>query len=206
MPGKPREGAGKGKRAVVATASILGVLLVLSPLAMSLQPYQEIDRDGVGSLTYTENPSYGWRAALIGTGLLASLCTAVLASLAIARSPTSPHSIQQVSMALTCWAIGWRSYPYWVNGAFGASDLAARGLLDPEALPPMTWIGEAWRLPTLLLYPIAFLASLALSVFGLWTLRRVWRHTYWPWAIIVSSLITLSSLIFCPEYGVWLLD
>ncbi len=118
----------------------------------------------------------------------------------------NPAAVAHISMALACWALGWRAYPYWINGILRASDQAAGGMFDPKALPPMAWISEVWRVPTLFLYPVAFVGSMALIIAGVRAIRQGSSRSYWPWVVIISSAVTLSSLIYCPNYGVWLLD
>jgi hypothetical protein len=189
---------------LATTAVLLAILLGLSPLAMSFEPYGAIARDGVWAGSYVQDPSYAGRAALILFGLASALASALLTAAVLRHGVATPQARVQISMAVACWAIGWRSYPYWVNGVFQAGRAVGLGTLDPKALPPMSWIGEFWRLSTLLLYPVAFGAAVllvAIAVRALWSDRRAW-----PLAVGVCSMVTLATLVYCPFYGVWLLD
>jgi hypothetical protein len=93
-----------------------------------------------------------------------------------------------------------------VNGAFRASALAVGGALDPKALPPMTWIGEVWRLPVILGYPVGFLWAAVSMLIGVRSVVKAGGGSLWAWGVIVAAGTTLAALLYCPEYGTWLMD
>jgi hypothetical protein len=192
--------------AIVATG-ILVALVVASPLAMSFTPFPEMGQHGVWSQAYAANPSYGLRASLIAFGLLGTVAAVAIAVATYARERRwSRRTLAATSVAVSCWAVGWRSYPYWVNGVFRASDVAAGGAYDPKALPPMTWIGELWRVPVIILYPLAFLWATVVLAAALRAIFTTGGKSRWAWAVIITSAITLGSLLYCPGYGPWLMD
>jgi hypothetical protein len=191
---------------IVAATGILAALLAATPLAMSFAPYPEIRQHGVWSQAYVGNPSYPLRASLIAFGLLGTVAAVAIAVRSYARETWSRGTLVATSIAFACWAVGWHSYPYWVNGVFRSRDVAAGGAFDPKALPPMTWVGEFWRIPILLLYPVAFLWATAVLVAAFRSILSARGRSLWAWGVIITSAITLSCLLYCPEYGTWLMD
>lgn len=206
MPAEAPDAGQRTKRSAVAAAGALAVLVVLSPLAMSFGPYSEIAREGVWSGTYRANPSYPLRAFLIGFGLLATIAAGVVAVRTFRLEGWSRESVVTISAFVACWAVGWHSYPYWVNGVFRASELAVGGAFDPKALPPMTWIGELWRLPVIFGYPVGFLWAAASLLVAVRSIIARKGASLWGWGVVVSSGITVAALFYCPEYGTWLMD
>jgi hypothetical protein len=194
------------KWSAVAAAVALVTLVLASPLAMSFRPYAEIGRQGVWSGTYRANRSYPLRAGLIAFGLVATIAAGVVAVGTCRREGWSRGSVAAISTFGACWALGWHSYPYWINGVFRASDLAIGGALDPKALPPMTWIGELWRIPVIVGYPVGFLWAAVSLLAGVRSIFARRGASLWGWGVVVTSGITVAALLYCPEYGTWLMD
>ena len=102
--------------------------------------------------------------------------------------------------------VGWRSYPYWVNGVYQI-DLGAYHPMDqdPKGLIPMTWIGEGWRLPVMLLYPLLFVSVPILATLSI---RAVLKRQYLSGSmtIVFLGIAIIFMSAFSPNYMTWLLD
>lgn len=189
---------------------VLGALLLLTPLALALKPSSEILGDGVWAGTYVQSSGFPLRAALVAIGLFAPVVVAAVTTMSFLHdSPAiaAQRLILNLSVFCATFAVGWRMFPYWVNGVFQAN--AGRAPLadfDPKALPPMTWIGEVWRLPVFLFYPTAALGVLTILplVVAGWQSGRY--PTPWLWLTLGAWAVTLGTLMYSPGYFGWLMD
>jgi hypothetical protein len=178
--------------------ALLLLLVALAPFAMSFPPYPAY------SSTDSLQPR---RVALVLLGLM----TAVAAFIELVTSVR--HSRRDIialasfaAVFLACAVVGWRSYPYWVTGVYQVGIGAFPPMdQDPKRLMPMSWIGELWRLPVVLLCLICYVAVPALSVAAIVAL---WRRRFIAGIIIaVCIAITLLFMLgFSPDYLTWLMD
>lgn len=147
------------------------------------------------------------RVALVVLGLTATVI-AFAECVALARKDRRDlvALAALVAVFVACAVVGWRSYPYWATGVYQVSIGAFPPRdQDPKNLIPMTWIGDLWRLPVLLLHLICYVTvpvSSVAAIVALWRLR------------FIVSLITAASISitlvfmlgFSPDYIIWLMD
>jgi hypothetical protein len=187
-------------------AALVLVLLALAPLAMAQTPYERIYTDGVYQAPHPADPRYPLRAGLIGLGLLAPLVCLGCTGLALAAGRRhAGRAIVSASLTLCAATIGWRCFPYWVNGVYQAMlGQAPMTDLDPKALLPAAWIGHVWVAGVLLLYPIAWLGGLGLVGAACWVGRRQgWRPALVTMAVVA---VALATFLITPRYSWWLMD
>lgn len=197
-----------GTRPMSAQAFILVVLIVLAPYAMAFSPYSRIYTDGVYHAPHSEDPLYVQRAGLIAFGLLGSLACLGCTVAGLAFKPRKrSRIILQCGMTLCALAIGWKSYPYWVNGVHRASyETVVTSGLDPKALIPMSWIGDFWRLGVLLFYPVALVGTIVLLVATCRAVSKESPGVLWVGVTVVLLMITLITFVASPNYFTWLMD
>lgn len=188
------------------TVSLLLFLTILSPYAMGFTPFSEIYPSGVYGATHSSDPLYTQRVTLILLGLGATFISAIDCCVTLIRKPSLPTFLTCFVGFFACAVVGWRSFPYWTTGVYAAmSGRVPSTDFDPKGLIPMTWIGDLWRLPILLLYlaaPVAIIAGIVAAV----VLFR--RHQFAR--AVVPAVCTAISVIFLvafsPSYLVWLMD
>jgi hypothetical protein len=177
---------------------LLLLLVALAPFAMSFPPYPAY------SSTDALQPR---RVALVLLGLIVAV-VAFVEFVARARHSRG-DTIALASFAavfIACAVVGWRSYPYWATGVYQVGIGAFPQMdQDPKRLIPMTWIGELWRLPVLLLYPLCYVAVPTLSVA---TIVAFGRRRFVAGIITAACIgITLLFMLgFSLDYVAWLMD
>ncbi|HEY1170293.1 MAG TPA: hypothetical protein VGH19_02880 [Verrucomicrobiae bacterium] len=107
---------------------------------------------------------------------------------------------------IACAVVGWRNYPYWTMGVYQVSIGAFPPMIqDPKGLIPMTWIGDLWRMPVILLYLLGYVA---IPLFSVAVLAAFWRRRFA--AGIVTAVGIVITLVFTqgfsPHYYIWLMD
>ncbi|HTD23481.1 MAG TPA: hypothetical protein VK738_12555 [Terriglobales bacterium] len=174
----------------------LALLLVLAPHTMSLPPFDFYAADALSSQ----------RTALIILGLLIAVAAFAEFIFSLARHREVVSMTTYGAAALACVVLGWRSYPYWATGVYqvhiGAYSFR---LQDPKDLAPMDWIGEFWRLPTLLLYLVCYVAIPLSFIVSAIAFRR---QRYFSGSLIaVCTAIAFAFMIgFSPGYVDWIMD
>lgn len=174
------------------------LLVALAPFAMSFPPYPS------NASTDSQQPH---RVALILLGLTAT-AVALVECVAMARhARTDEVGFAPFAAAfLACAILGWRSYPYWATGVYqvGIGTFPAMDQ-DPKGMIPMLWMGDLWRLPVLLLYPLCCVGVPALSM----AVVRAFRQRRFPAGVttaICICIVVIFMLGFSPDYVPWLLD
>ena len=186
--------------------ALVVLLVALAPVALALTPYERIYTDGVYQAPHVADPLYLLRAELIALGLVAPVVGlgGTLAALAARRRDPARVALQ-ASLTVFAGALGWRCYPYWANDVFSA--YAGRVPVtdfDPKALIPATWIGNAWIIGVLLLYPLAWVGGAGLLAAACWAARRQGWRAALPTAAVVAA--TLTTFLVTPRYLWWLMD
>ena len=100
--------------------AMLGLLLTLSPWAMSFEPSAAIYRDGVWAKTYVHDDSYRVRETFILFGLLAGASSLVSAFRLVRGDRSYSVNLTTASVLAACLTLGWCLYPYWTNGVYQA--------------------------------------------------------------------------------------
>src|SRR4051812_49169212 len=101
------------------SAGCLLILLLLAPYAMTFKPYRPYSTDSL----------HHYRVTLIVFGLVATNIALSEFLVACFRNRKDLVSLAPFASAfIACAIVGWRSYPYWVNGVYQ---------VDLGAYPPM---------------------------------------------------------------------
>ncbi len=200
-----------GNVLLIIQAATLLALIALAPYAMTFGPFERIYTDGAYDAPHTEDPLYIRRAALIGFGLIGSVVCVICAAASFAFRPQKKSRlILQCSMALCALVIGWRTYPYWVNGIFQVyvkdPDILGASGFDPKPLMPMVWLGAIWWFSVLLLYPVTYFSVASL----LWVMfqtrgKKWWRYPL-VWTMLIIVFITIITFLITPGYFTWFMD
>ena len=174
------------------------LLVALAPLAMSLPPYPAY------SSTDALQPR---RVALVLLGLVTAVAAFVELVASVRHSRRDIIALASfAAVFIACAVVGWRSYPYWATGVYQVGIGAFPPMdQDPKRLIPMTWIGDLWRLPVLLLYLLCYVAVPVLSVAAIVAL---WRRRFVAGIItaVCIGITLLFMLGFSPDYVTWLMD
>jgi hypothetical protein len=186
---------------------ILILLIIFTPYVMTFAPYERIYMDGVWSTPWHLDSQYSLRVILIIAGLLGGVFSFLCLMYELKRSDWEINNVLlQASMTLCSLSIGWRSFPYWVNGVYQAHKGNARlADFDPKALMPEIWIGDIWRLGAGL---ISIFAIAGIPVLFLYTLISFKENKMWkPSIATVLCLAMLTAVqIYSPQYMNWLMD
>ena len=177
---------------------MLLLLVALSPYAMGFPPYPS---DASTDLLQPR------RVALVLLGLVAAL--AAFVELIVMARHARNDALGWASFAaafLACAVVGWRSYPYWATGVYQV-DIGAFPAMDqdPKKMIPMVWIGDLWRLPVLLLYPLCYLGVPVLSLAVIQAFRRRRFFTGVTTALCIC-IVLVFMLGFSPDYVAWMMD
>lgn len=191
---------------LVSLLLLLG-LLALTPYAMSFEPYAGIYEEGVAATDHTADTLWGRRVALVAFGLVATGVAEVEFLRVFRRRPRDLFAVVAAGAVLLAVAVlGWRSYPYWATGVYRVCERGEFTFeFDPKSLIPMVWVGELWRMPVVLLYPVVpFVALYGLIIAGC----ALFRRRAAP-ALVILFAIGVAALFFVdfsPDYMTWLMD
>jgi len=156
---------------------------------------------------YTADLFYIPRIALVLFGFVATVAAFVEFAISLVRYRFTPiASIPFAAVALACFVVGWRCFPYWALGVYqvGIGAFPA-GDQDPKNLIPMTWIGEIWRFPILLFQLASYVLIPCLLVAAAFAFCR--RRFSSAIVTLAGAAISAAFLFyFSTDYIAWLLD
>jgi hypothetical protein len=185
---------------------LLAVLCALAPYAMSFTPSPGLYPDRVWAATSSSDPIFARRAVLIVFGLASTIAAAIEFCLHLRRRFGPATVLTSYTVLAACAVIGWRPFPYWLNGAYAfESDRVPYTDLDPKGLVPMTWVGDFWRLGVFAIYPATALAIVAglIAAVAYIRQRRLIRASI---PLAAAGIAAVFLLAFSPGYMSWLLD
>lgn len=181
---------------------LLLALLLATPFAMKFTAFDRIFLDGAWGAPQSEDPLHSMRVVLVLGGLAASVTSfQSLLGCFLADPANSKPIILSASLALSTLSVGWKNFPYWVNGVYQAYIHNQGGDFDPKALMPMTWIGEFWRFGVILLY-MAVLLVLPILIFFAIKIGNRWLRL----SVVGLSFLTILCFYYAPNYLSWLMD
>ncbi|HNZ43583.1 MAG TPA: hypothetical protein PKN41_09595 [Bacteroidales bacterium] len=152
-------------------------------------------------------PGYLFRFSVIFSGLLLTIISLIIFIISLFFSKHSASDkLANLSMFVFVFVLGWMAIPYWTNGLYHVFCCGTSSLFDPKSLLPMTIIGEAWRIPILVLYPL-FMGYLLFSLirFIVLVVRRK-NPGIINVVILLFNLLIIAVFFFVPHYFYWLLD
>jgi len=147
------------------------------------------------------------RVALVLFGLTAAAVAFVEFIVMVRHARTDGVGLAPfAAVFLACAVVGWRTYPYWATGVYQVGIGAFPPMdQDPKRMIPMLWIGDLWRLPVLLLYPLCYVgvpALLLAVILAFWRRRLLAGVT----TALCISMVLIFMLGFSPDYVAWLMD
>jgi len=161
--------------------------------------------DGVASATSYDD--FLLRFSMIFFGLILTVIAAIISLTSLFFSKhTAGDKLANLSILVFVFVIGWMGLPYWANGLYYVFSSGTTSLYDPKALLPMTLMGEIWRIPVLVFYPV-ILAYLLFSLirFMVIVFRRK-NPGIINVMILIYNLLIIVTFFFVPHYFYWLLD
>ena len=186
--------------------AVLTLLLLLSPLAISFEP-RGVHRSGLVPQVSARDMNNGARTIVIAAGLIGACLAALAASLRVTRTGAVLGTTTSLAAAVLSVALGWCLFPYWANGVYVAHTMSVVPDLDPKALPPMTWIGEFWRLPAAILWPSTAVCQAAILAIAVRQRRQpLSRLTGWRTIAAVAAIHLCCFAFLSPGFFAWLLD
>ncbi len=155
----------------------------------------------------SSDPDFWYRFIIIFAGLGLTVLTLVISITGLfIRNISASGKLLYFSIFAFVFSVGWMSFPYWISGLYPVFRNETSAMFDPKALLPMTLMGEFWRLPILMLYPLIFLYLLfSLIRFIIVVIRRE-EPGINNFLILFYSLLTLGIHYLLPGYFYWLLD
>ncbi len=154
-----------------------------------------------------EYPGYLPRFSVIFSGLALSLISLIIfiTSLFFSKHAVS-DKLANLSMFVFVFVIGWMAIPYWTNGLYHVFCCGTSSLFDPKSLLPMTIVGEAWRIPILILYPLLMGYLLFSLIRFIVIVVRYRKPGLNNMIILIFNLLIIGAYFFTPHYFYWLLD
>jgi len=152
-------------------------------------------------------PGYLLRFSIIFSGILLTLISMIvfITSLFFSKH-TASDKLANLSMFVFVFVIGWMAIPYWTNGLYHVFCCGTSSAFDPKSLLPMTIIGEVWRIPVLLLYPLLMGYLLFSLIRFIVVVARYRNPGLNNILILVFNLLIIATYFFTPHYFYWLLD
>ena len=196
--------------------TITKILLVISLLVLALLPFANLFPPYLlsfppGTDAWNINPAndtdYLYRFIIMAAGMGLTILALLLAITGLfIRNTSAANKFLNINIFVFVFYLGWMSLPYWTNGLYQVFHHGTTSLFDPKAMLPMTLVGEIWRLPILLLFPLILLYLLfSLIRFIIVVIRRE-KPGINNILILIYSLLTLGIQFLLPGYFYWLLD
>ena len=154
-----------------------------------------------------EYPGYLLRFSIIFSGLLLTLISLIIfiTSLFFPKHTVS-DKLANLSMFVFVFVIGWMAIPFWANGLYHVFCCGTSSLFDPKSLLPMTIIGEVWRIPVLVLYPLLLIYLLFSLIRFIVVVVKNKNPGVNNLLILIFNLLIIVAYFFTPHYFYWLLD
>lgn len=194
----------------------LACLLIATPFAMTFVPYEKIYIQGLWHTQLHSDPLYRVRSAFVIGGMFATLFSVGALIWELIREDNEGKwdlrkLVLSLSMVVCSISIGWRSFPYWVNGVFHAyssNDFPSEARvfdLDPKGLLPEIWIGDYWSLGVVLITGIAYIGIPILFVLSA---VLAYREKTWRRALGTAAILAIAALtyLWAPKYWEWFFD
>lgn len=162
----------------------------------------------VWSVDPVDDPHYYYRFAFVMGAIVFTITSFVLLIKSLVLGEDKRFRFLNVLLVSLIFAIGFKNYPYWVNGIEHAKYVGWEGGYDPKALLPFNIIGEGFTYVILLFYlfcifivPVLFLRKIVLAL-----------HKRLPYdnklILIHAAIIGLIWYFFyiTPNYFYWIMD
>ncbi len=192
---------------ILCIVSIITLLLIIVanlflPYSFSFSPSAD-----VWNINPASDPLYAYRVAIIFSGLaLAAIALVVTCISFFLRHHAIDAKLANLSIFILVFYVDWMSVPYWTNGLLHVFGKGASTTFDPKALLPMTILGEAWRLPILVMHPLVLVYLVFSLVRFIVVIVRRNKPGLNNILILIYTLLNIALLFFIPQYFNWLLD
>jgi len=191
------------------------ILIVVSAIALLLvipanlfRPVSINDTGAVNWQFFTNSyTDYLFRFSTIFSGLLLALISIfIFITCLFFKKHTATNKLLNLSIFVFVFVVGWISLPYWTNGLYRIFAAAVSSAYDPKTLIPMTLIGEIWRIPVLVLYPVILCYLLFSFIRFIVVIIRKRKPGWENVLILLYNLLIIAAYFFTPHYFYWLLD
>lgn len=184
---------------------LLAILAIGIPFVIQFEPFfYPSDLSQIWQINIKlEDPVYDLRLSVIFLGIVITLVAFFEMLMTNFQTEDTLIKYQNTVIFIIIFNIGWKNYPYWANGFFY---FYPGYLYDPEALLPMTILGEFWHLPILM---VDLIGWVLIPVIIYQLIKKYIKNK--DYAIKAGSLIALCSLLIYvmlmnPGYYTWYFD
>ncbi len=193
----------------ISTRTLLVISAVTLLLVIPANIFQPISFAVVKAWQYApaSYPSYMLRFSIIFSGiLLTSISLIVFTACLFFSKHTALDKLTNLSLFVFVFVLGWMAIPYWTNGLYHVFCCGTSSSFDPKSLLPMMLIGEVWRIPILLFYPLILLYLIFSFIRIIVIVIRKKNLGINELLILICSILILVAAYFTPHYFYWLLD
>lgn len=192
---------------ILLVISVITLLLVFP--ANLFQPVSFSSEAGNDSwqLSFTPYSDYLLRFSIIFFGLLLTLICLIITMVSLFfYKHAAADKLANLSMLVFVFVVGWMAIPYWTNGLYHVFYNGTSSAFDPKALLPMILIGEFWRIPVLVLYPLLLIYLLFSLIRFIVVVIKNKNPGVSNLLILIFNLLIIVAYFFTPHYFYWLLD
>lgn len=186
---------------------IASVLLAGIPFLLSFTPY--IDAYGPKAFIWDysafDDKLFIQKIAI----LLSAFLLTIVAFVIVVSDANKPMLFDakffiSVFLFVLIFHIGWKNYPFWINGLHNTPYSIDGGRYDPKALLPLAipFIGSIWGMGVLLLY--FFSAVSPFFIIGFFALKKLSLKS--TLALFVILFFNILLFYLTPDYMQWFLD
>lgn len=162
----------------------------------------------VWSVNPLDDPHYYYRFVFVMGAIVFTIISFVLLIRSLVLGEDKRFHFLNVLLVTLIFAIGFKNYPYWVNGIEHAKYVGWEGAYDPKALLPFNIIGEGFTFVILLFYlfcffvlPVLLLRKIILAI----EKKLFYDNNFLLTHAAIIGLICYSFYI-TPNYFYWIMD
>jgi len=149
---------------------------------------------------------YMLRFSIIFTGLLITIIALIITIISLFfKQHKAADKLANLSMLVFIFVAGWIALPYWVNGLYVVFVHGTSSAFEPQYLLPMSIIGEIWRIPVLVLYPLILIYLVFSFIRFVVMVIKYYRPKAKNLLILLFNILIIVAWFFVPHYFYWLL-
>ncbi len=150
---------------------------------------------------------YLLRFSVIFLGLLLTVASLLVTVISVFfHKHSAIHKLANLSIFMFVFVSGWIALPYWTNGLYFVFSAGLSSAFDPKELLPMTLIGEFWRIPVLIFYPVIVLYMIFSLIRFIVIVIKKKKFEPINILILTYNILVIAAYFFTPHYFYWLLD
>jgi hypothetical protein len=196
----------------ITTRTLLVISAITLLLVIPANLFQPISftSDAATDIWQISASSYSnflFRFSIIFFGLLLTLISLIISLISIFfHKHSAADKLANLSMFVFIFVVGWMALPYWTNGLYHVFCCGTSSAYDPKSLLPMTLIGEVWRIPVLILYPVLLIYLLFSLIRFIVVVIKNKKPGINNILILIFNVLIIAANFFTPHYFYWLLD